>query len=89
MIVTTGSTTEPTSHEALSSTGGTIVDGSVSPSGSQYKVFSVVNGSVAVTYSTAGAVVGTARVFILPALTNGSRNGAASLVGGSWPINIQ
>ncbi len=72
----------------VSSSGGTIVNGNTSPSGTIYKVFTTLNGSITVTYSTAGASVGTARVQILPAKPGGSINGNTSLVGGVWPINV-
>lgn len=70
------------------SAGGTIVDGNPSPSGGNYKVFTTVNGSVTVTYSTAGASVGTATVQILPAKPNGSVINNVVLNGGVWPIAI-
>jgi hypothetical protein len=68
----------------MSSVGGTITDGT--PSGI-YKLFTVTNGSVSVTYSTAGASVGTARVYITGARADGVI-GATALVGGIFPINI-
>src|SRR5262249_2008615 len=43
----------------VSSTGGTIVDGSPSPSGSNWRVFSVQDGSITLTYSPSTASVGT------------------------------
>jgi hypothetical protein len=72
----------------VSSVGGTIVNGGSSPSGASYKVFTTVNGAVTVTYSTAGASVGTASVQILPATPNGTLNGNTSLNGGVWAINV-
>jgi len=67
----------------VQSTGGTIVNGNASPSGSNYKLFTTVNGSVTVTYSTAGA-----NVQILPAKPDGTVIGNTTLVGGVWPITI-
>ena len=49
----------------------------------------MVNGSVTVTYSPAAAGVGTARISIAPALSNGTTIGGSALVGGSWAITIQ
>jgi hypothetical protein len=72
----------------VSSAGGTIVNGNSSPSGNIYKVFTTVNGSITVTYSTAGAAVGTANVQILPAKPDGTVIGNTSLVGGVWPITV-
>jgi len=72
----------------VQSTGGTIVNGNSSPSGSNYKLFTTVNGSVTVTYSTAGASGGTANVQILPAKPDGTVIGNTTLVGGVWPITI-
>jgi hypothetical protein len=70
------------------SAGGTIVDGNSSPSGNIYKVFTTVKGSVTVTYSAAGASVGTANVQILPAKPDGTVNGNTCLNGGVWAITI-
>lgn len=70
------------------STGGTVVDGSPSPSGSQFKAFTVMNGAVTVTYSTAGATVGTARVQLLAGTPDGNRLGGTTLAGGVWAINV-
>jgi len=72
----------------VQSTGGTIVNGNSSPSGSNYKVFTIVNGSITVTYSTASASVGTARVQILPAKPDGTVINNAVLNGGVWAITI-
>lgn len=72
----------------VQSAGGTIVNGNSSPSGSNYKVFTTVNGSVTVTYSTAGASVGTARVQILPAKPDGTLINNTVLNGGVWGITI-
>ena len=70
------------------STGGTIVDGSASPSGSTWKVFTVQQGSVTVTYSPATAGTGTARIQMTGAKPDGSVISTAALSGGVWAINI-
>jgi len=72
----------------VNSAGGSIVDGNPSPSGSSYKVFTTVKGSVTVTYSTNGASVGTANVQILPAKPDGTVINNVDLYGGVWPITI-
>jgi hypothetical protein len=71
-----------------SSSGGTIVDGSPSPSGTNYRVFSVQNGSITLTYSPAAAGVGTARIQITGARTDGTIVSNTTLNGGVWAINI-
>jgi hypothetical protein len=71
-----------------SSSGGTIVDGSPSPSGTNYRVFSVQNGSITLTYSPASAAVGTARIQITGTRTDGSVFSSSTLNGGVWAINI-
>lgn len=70
------------------STGGTLTGGAASPSGSQFKVFTVTNGSVTIPYSTAGAATGTAKVQALPARSDGTVIGGTTLVGGVWAINV-
>jgi hypothetical protein len=72
----------------VSSTGGTIVDGSPSPSGSNWRVFSVQDGSITLTYSPGTASVGTARIQITGTRTDGSVFSSAPLNGGIWSINI-
>jgi hypothetical protein len=75
----------------VTSTGGTIVNGTPSPQNSNYNIFTTLNGSVTVTYSTAGASVGTASVQIVPATPNGNIIGGTYpnvLNGGDWAINI-
>jgi hypothetical protein len=72
----------------VSSTGGTIVDGSPSPSGTNYRVFSVQNGSITLTYSPATAGVGAARIQITGTRTDGSVFSNSTLNGGVWSINI-
>jgi hypothetical protein len=71
------------------SVGGTIVDGAASPSSSQFKVFRVMNGSVTVTYSPAGAFAGTARVQLAAGRPDGTIIGNRSLAGGVWAIAVQ
>jgi hypothetical protein len=70
------------------STGGTLNGGAASPSGSQFKVFTVTNGVVTIPYSTAGATTGTAKVQALPARSDGTVIGGTTLVGGVWAINV-
>ena len=70
------------------STGGTIVDGSSSPSGASWRVFVVQNGSVTLTYSPSTASVGTARIQITGTRTDGSVFSSNTLNGGVWAINI-
>jgi hypothetical protein len=70
------------------SSGGTIVDGTTSSSNSAYKTFTVTNGSVTVTYSTAGASVGTATVQLAPARPDTSVIANTSLIGGTWAITV-
>ncbi len=48
----------------------------------------MTNGAVTVTYSTAGAGVGTARVQLVPAKTDGTVLGSTTLMGGVWAINV-
>jgi len=71
-----------------SSTGGTISGGTPSASDGRFQVFTVMNGSMAVTYSTVGASVGTATIQVVPAKVDGSNIGNIVLVGGTWPITI-
>jgi hypothetical protein len=47
-----------------------------------------VSGSITVTYSSAGASVGTAVVQIVPATPSGGVIGSTDLNGGVWPITI-
>jgi len=72
----------------VSSSGGTIVDGSPSPSGSNWRVFSVQDGSITLTYSPGTASVGTARIQITGTKTDGSVFSSSTLNGGTWAINI-
>lgn len=70
------------------SVGGTIVNGNPSSQNSNFKIFATLNGSVTVTYSTAGASVGTATVQIVPATPAGNVMGNQALYGGVWAITI-
>jgi len=73
----------------LASIGGTITDGSVSPSHpATFKVFAVEAGSITLTYQ-APATTGTARLQVVPATATGANNGSTVLVGGVWPITVQ
>jgi len=72
----------------VTSAGGTVLDGEVSPSGGAYKVFTVIGGSVTVTYSTDGAAIGEARIQIAPARPDGTPIGNQSLIGGVWTVAI-
>jgi Bacterial Ig-like domain/Carboxypeptidase regulatory-like domain len=72
----------------VQSTGGTIVNGSPSQSNGNYKIFTTAGGSITVTYSSAGASVGTASVQIVPATPGGNIIGNNVLNGGVWAITI-
>jgi hypothetical protein len=88
IAVTVGSSIATNNGGYVQSTGGTIVNGSPSQSNSNYKIFTTVGGSITVTYSTAGAAVGTASVQAVPATPAGSPIGNSVLNGGVWPITI-
>jgi hypothetical protein len=70
------------------SSGGTIVDGSPSSSGVQWKAFVVQHGTVTVTYSPSGASVGTASIQMVGGKPDGSIVSRRVLDGGVWTINI-
>jgi hypothetical protein len=72
----------------VSSTGGSITDGTVSPSNGNFKVYSVQNGSVTISYSSTGASLGTANIQIVPADQIGNIFTRTVLFGGVWGINI-
>ncbi|HKF22304.1 MAG TPA: carboxypeptidase regulatory-like domain-containing protein [Candidatus Angelobacter sp.] len=72
----------------VGSTGGTIVDGGVSPFNAALKVFVVQNGTVTVTYSPTSAGVGVANIQITGARPDGSLIVSTPLNGGVWAINI-
>jgi hypothetical protein len=69
------------------STGGTILNGTPSQSGN-FTLFTTTNGSITVSYSSAGASAGTAVVQIVPATPAGAIIGNTVLNGGVWPITI-
>ena len=71
-----------------SSTGGTLSGGTTSTWNSNYQQFTVMNGSVTMTYSVSGAGVGTATVQLVPATSNGTGISRYVLNGGSWAITI-
>ena len=89
VMVTTGNCATLTPQGACNlSTGGTIIGGTTSTSNSNYQQFTVMNGSVTMTYSTSGATAGTATVQLIPASSNGVGIGRTVLTGGSWAINV-
>jgi len=85
--VTVGSYVTVNNGSYVTSTGGTVVNGSSSQN-SNFALFTTVGGSINVTYSTAGASVGTASVQIVPATPAGSPIGNTILNGGVWAITI-
>jgi hypothetical protein len=72
------------------SAGGTIVNGTASPSGAIWKWFTVQNGSVTVEYSTQGVTTApsTARIQMVVARPDGSIYNNRSLNGGVAAINL-
>ncbi len=88
VAVTVGSSITIYNGSYVVSTGGTIVNGSPSQSNSNYRIFTTAGGSITVTYSSAGASVGTAVVQIVPATPSGAVIGNQDLNGGVWPITI-
>jgi hypothetical protein len=70
-----------------SSIGGTITDGT--PIASYYRLFTVQNGSITVTYKAPTAGTGTAVMAIVPALSSTNVNGTLAIPGGIWSIAIQ
>ena len=73
------------------SVGGTITNGTASPSGTQWKWFTVQDGAISVDYSTAGVTAGlpaTTRLQIVPARNDGSVYGGATLNGGLVAITL-
>ncbi|HET8775704.1 MAG TPA: carboxypeptidase regulatory-like domain-containing protein [Thermoanaerobaculia bacterium] len=74
----------------INSAGGTILDGNPSPSGTVWKVFTVTNGTVTVTYSPQGAnTETTARIMLVPTQLNGTILNNRILYGGVWAIQLQ
>jgi hypothetical protein len=89
VAVTTGNCiTRDVNFNCNLSVGGTLVDGTTSSSNAAYKTYTVTNGSVTVTYSTAGASVGTATVQLAPARPDTSVIANTSLIGGTWAITV-
>ncbi len=88
VAVTVGSYITINNGSYVVSTGGTIVNGSPSQSNSNYKIFTTVGGSITVTYSSAGAGIGTASVQAVPATPAGGIVGNTVLNGGVWAITI-
>jgi hypothetical protein len=72
----------------VSSSGGSILDGTVSPTNGNFHVYSVVKGGITVSYSSTGAGLGTATIQIVPADQNGNIIGRTILSGGTWAISI-
>jgi hypothetical protein len=70
------------------SAGGTLLGGAPSPSGPEFRAYTVAGGSVTLTYSTSGASLGTARVQLAPASNDGALLGNRSLLGGVHQIQI-
>ncbi len=80
--------TRDPNFNCIGSTGGTIADGTTSTWSGNFKQFTVTNGSITLTYSTAGASVGTANVQLLGSQPNGTGITPYALIGGVWSINI-
>ena len=78
----------PQTGSCYSSVGGTIVDGAASPSGNQYRIFSVRDGSVTVTYSPGSSKNGVANIQLMPAGPDEKKLGKYGLIGGVWPIEL-
>jgi hypothetical protein len=72
----------------VSSSGGSIVDGTLSPANGNFRAYSVVKGGITVSYSSTGAGLGTATIQIVPADQNGNPIGRTILSGGTWSISI-
>jgi hypothetical protein len=70
------------------SAGGTLLGGAPSPSGPEFRAYTVAEGTVTLTYSTSGASLGTARVQLAPASNDGALLGNRSLLGGVHQIQI-
>jgi hypothetical protein len=79
----------PDSGFCVDSAGGTITNGTASPT-SGFKVFTVTNGSVSVDYSSLNAAAnnGTVRIQLAPATPAGAIYGDRSLFGGVFAINL-
>jgi len=88
VAVTVGSSVTINNGSYVQSTGGTILNGTPSQSNSNYRIFTTTGGSVNVSYSSAGASVGTAAVQMVPATPAGNIIGNQDLFGGVWAITI-
>ena len=75
----------------VASAGGTITNGTDSPSGGGLKVLTVMSGSVTVQYSSAGAdpAQSTVTVQVGAAQPDGTRIGGTILTGGSLAMTLQ
>lgn len=71
------------------SASGTLLDGSPSVEGPDYRAYSVTSGSVSVTYSTSGASLGVARIQMAPAASDGTLIGTKSLLGGVHKVTLE
>ena len=82
--------TRDVNGNCISSVGGTLLDGSPSSAGPEFRAYSVLDGKVTVTYSTP-ATTGTARIQIAPATNEGVLIGNRSLLGGVHvlPVSTQ
>lgn len=72
------------------SAGGKITNGALTPNAS-YKLFTVVNGSITVEYSTEGVTANPpaqTRIQLVPAQRDGTPMGSYTLNGGLWVINL-
>jgi hypothetical protein len=89
LIVTVASCGTVNGGFCVTSVGGTILDGTTSPSGGHLKVFAALGGQVTATYSTVGSSgPGTASVQVQPAASDGTRIGSQVLSGGIWAIQV-
>jgi hypothetical protein len=88
VAVTVGSFVTVNNGSFVQSTGGTILNGTPSQSNSNFRILTTAGGSVTVSYSSAGASVGTAAVQIVPSTPAGNVIGNQDLFGGVWAITI-
>jgi hypothetical protein len=74
-----------------SSVGGTILNGNASPSGAQWKWFTVTGGAITIDYSTQGvtaALPAVTRFQLVPARNDGTVYGGATLSGGLFSLSL-
>jgi len=74
-----------------SSVGGTILNGNASPSGAQWKWFTVSGGAITIDYSTQGVTAGlpaVTRFQLVPARNDGTVYGGATLSGGLFSLTL-